>query len=177
MRKIIIIPISLFLSLLLTGCFTQLTARKAFNHTFDTFEAEVVYKSHLVDDIVIQGSCYKWNGSQMALAYSPVYLVIPSKVLVVAHNHSGGDVSINQIRNLPADVRLDLRLAKSLPSGFEKYAVIPKDGSGLQLNQLQVNQKNHVSVINLAKLPFAFVLDATTFPLEVLIAKSWQGLN
>ncbi len=160
-----------FLTLLSAGCFTSVTSKKAFPSKIDWFEPTAIYNSHTSNDVIIEGGCYKYYG-QKTLVYAPAYLIIPAKVLLAAHSKSGGDVSFSDIQKLPPDVRYNLRLEKNLPAGFEKTADIPQGQSGIQ-----VNKQSRINVVNLAKLPFAFVIDVVTFPLQLEISKSFKNLN
>ncbi|MGO9002992.1 MAG: hypothetical protein ACLQHM_13570 [Limisphaerales bacterium] len=156
----------------LTGCFTSATSQKAFSNKVDWFEPTAIYNSHSGGDVAIEGGCYKWSAGQKTLVYAPAYLIIPAKVLVAAHSKSGGDISFSQIATLPADVRNNLRLQKSLPAGFEKMADVSKDQSGIQ-----VNKQTQVNLADLAKLPFALVIDAATLPLQGILLYEARGLR
>lgn len=152
------------LSFLVTGCLTHATSREAFQSKTDWFEPTAIYKSQNGGDLIIEGRCRGWS--------SPAYLIVPAKVLVEAHKKSGGDVSFSQIADLPADIRSNLKLQKNLPAGYEKVADIPQGESGIQ-----VNKQTQVNVGAAAKLPFAFVIDAAGFPIELLLIKASQGFE
>lgn len=70
-----------------------------------------------------------------------------------------GDIS-----SLPPQVRLELHLQKTLDADYEEIGdVLKRDG------RMSVNQRKTVNIKAAGMLPFAFVVDAVTFPLEIYL--------
>src|ERR1700739_825819 len=99
--------------------------------------------------------------------------MIPQKVLVEAHKKTNGEVSMADINSLPPSSQKELQLQKELPSEYQKVLDIPKGQGGM----MSVNQRKKINVFAIGALPFAFVIDAVTFPLQIEVAKSFSNIN
>ena len=162
---------ALVLSSLLSGClFTHATVRENYGSQVqtDTFSPTTIYKSSNDGGIALEG-IWDHNGKQ-----AHAYLIIPETVFLEAHNNTKGDVSLDDIQRLPPEVRKTLQLEKQLPKGYEKVADLKNNGGGVVLSS--TNQEK-VRVGKIGMVPFAFVADVATFPLQVLFLSmlpKWQ---
>lgn len=146
---------------LLSGCFTRIVSQEAIGIKSDRFLPTALYKSKSNDGLAVEGILTR-AGEQNGI---PAYLVIRQKVLVAAHLQTKGDVMFNDIGSLPPQMRQELHLWKKLTPDYEKIADIQNQGG------MDVNQRATVNVKAVGLLPFAFVVDAVTFPLQIYIGK------
>ena len=146
---------------LLSGCFTAITSHEAIGSKSDWFSPTALYKSKSSGNFAVGGLLVK-AGDQNGV---PVFLVVPQKVLVAAHLETKGDVSMSDIGSLPPQVRQKLYLRKKLNSDYEKIADVQNQGG------MDVNQRKTVNIKTVGILPFVFVVDAVTFPLQIYIGK------
>ncbi len=72
---------------------------------------------------------------------------------------------MSDIGSLPPRVRQKLCLRKKLNSDYEKIADVQNQGG------MDVNQRKTVNIKAVGMLPFVFVVDAVTFPLQIYIGK------
>jgi hypothetical protein len=146
---------------LLSGCFTAIVSREAVGSKSDWFSPTALYKSKTDGSLAVEGTLTK-AGEQGG---APAYLIIPQEVLVAAHLQTKGNVTFNDITSLPPRVRQELCLRKKLNSDYEKIASVQNQGG------MDVNREATVNIKAVGLLPFAFVVDAVTFPLQIYIGK------
>jgi len=146
---------------LLSGCFTAIVSHEAIGSKSDWFSPAALYKSKASGSLAVEGTLVE-AGERNGV---PAYLIIPQKVLVTAHLQTKGDVAFKDIGSLPPQVRQELYLRKKLTSDYEKIADIQNQGG------MDVNQRTTVNVKAVGLLPFAFVVDAVTLPLQIYIGK------
>lgn len=144
--------------MVLSGCLTELTYQSVVGSKSDLFSPLALYKSKAGNNLAIEGTLTK-SGERNGVR---AYLIIPEKVLVAAHIKTGGDVSFKDISSLAPDLRKELRLRNKLGAGYEKVADIPQNRAGMA-----VNQRTTVNLRIAKWLPFAFIIDAVSFPLEL----------
>lgn len=142
---------------LLSGCFTTIVSHEAIGSESDWFSPTALYKSKASGKLAVAGTLVK-AGKRNGV---PAYLVIPQQVLVVAHLQNNSDVSFRDIASLPPRMRQELHLRKKLTPDYEKIASIQNQGG------IDVNQRITVNIKAVGLLPFAFVVDAIAFPLEI----------
>jgi hypothetical protein len=132
----------------------------------DWFSPIALYKSNSSGDLAVEGTLTK-AGKQTG---HHVYIVIPQKVLVAAHLQTKGDVSFQDIGLLSPQVRQELHLQKKLGLDYEKIVCIPSPQGGMSMNERHtLNIQATVKAVGM--LPFAFAIDAITFPLQIYVAK------
>ncbi len=146
---------------LLSGCFTAITSHEAIGSKSDWFSPTALYKSKTSGNFAVEGLLVK-AGDQNGVS---VYLVVPQKVLVAAHLHTKGDVTLDAIRSLSPQVRQEMYLREKLSPDYEKVADVQNQAG------LDVNQRTTINIKAVGLLPFAFVFDAVTFPLQIYIGK------
>jgi hypothetical protein len=147
---------------LLSGCFTAAVTQNAVKDKADWFAPTAIYRSKADGSLAVEGRLTKAGESNGMMAY----LIVPQKVLVTAHLETKGDVSMGDISSLSPQVRRGLHLQKTLDADYEKIGdVLKGDGS------MSVNQRKTVNIKAAGLLPFAFVVDAVTFPLEIYLVK------
>jgi uncharacterized protein YceK len=146
---------------LLSGCLSTLVSRSVVGSKSDWFSPTALYKSKADGSLAVEGTLTK-AGEQSGV---PAYLVIPQNVLVAAHLQTKGNITFNDITSLPPRVRQGLCLRKKLNSDYEKIASVQNQGG------MDVNQEATVNIKAVGLLPFAFVVDAVTFPLQIYIGK------
>jgi hypothetical protein len=128
----------------------------------DWFAPTAIYRSKTDESLAVEGTLIKAGERSAGLAY----LIIPQKVLVAAHVQTRGDVSIKDICSLSPQVRRELYLQKTLNADYEKIGDVLKDDGGMNLNQ-----RTTVNIKAIGLLPFAFAVDAVTFPLQIYFGK------
>ncbi len=138
-----------------------MVSREAIGSKSDWFSPMALYKSKADGSLAVEGTLTK-AGEPNGV---PAYLVIPQKVLVAAHLETKGDVSMSDIGSLPPQVRQKLCLRKKLNSDYEKIVDVQNQGD------MDVNQRKTLNIKAVGMLPFAFVVDAVTFPLQIYIGK------
>ncbi len=153
---------------LLSGCFTCITYNKAIGSKSDYFSPTAIYKSEADGSLAIQGILVK-TGERNGF---PTYLIIPQNILVAVHMQTNGDVSFNDISSLSPNLRKELQLRKKLDKDYKKIADIPKNQTGMN-----VNQRTAINLQAAKWLPFAFVVDAATFPIEIIMLNEMSGLK
>lgn len=146
---------------LLSGCFTAITSHEAIGSKSDWFSPTALYKSKTSGNFAVEGLLVK-AGDQNGVS---VYLVVPQKVLVAAHLQTKGDVTLDAIRSLSPQVRQEMYLREKLSPDYEKVADVQNQAG------LDVNQRTTINIKAVGLLPFAFVFDAVTFPLQIYIGK------
>jgi hypothetical protein len=151
----------MLLPLLLSGCFSTMVSREAVGSKSDWFSPTALYKSKTDVSLAVEGTLTKAGEQNGKVAY----LIIPQKVLVAAHIQTKGDVSFKNIGLLPPQVRQELFLQKKLDGDYKKIANVQNQGG------MNVNQRTTVNIKAVGLLPFAFVADAVTFPLQIYIGK------
>lgn len=147
---------------LLSGCFTAIVSHEAVVDKSDWFAPTAIYRSKTDGGLAVEGTLIK-AGERSG---SPAYLIIPQRILVAAHLQTKGDVSIRDICLLPPQVRRGLNLQKTLNSDYEKIGDVLKDNGAMN-----VNQRTTVNVKAVGLFPFAFAVDAVTFPLQIYFGK------
>jgi uncharacterized protein YceK len=153
---------------LLSGCFTEIISHEAVGTKSDWFSPTALYKSKADGNLAVEGTLIKAGEQNGNVAY----LIIPQKVLVAAHLQTKGDVAFKDISSLPPQERNKLYLRKKLNSDYEKITSVPNQGS------IAVNQRTTVNIQIAKWLPFAFIFDTVTFPLEIYFGKKMgEGLS
>ncbi len=151
---------------MLSGCFTHIASHEVIQGKSDCFFPAAIYKSS-DGSLAVEGTLSK-NRKQIH-----AYLMIPQKVLVEAHKKTNGEVSMTDINSLPPSSQKQLQLQKELPSDYRKVVDIPKGQGGM----MSVNQRKTINIVAIGALPFAFIIDAVTFPLQIEVAKGFQDIN
>jgi len=146
---------------LLAGCFSTIVSRNIIGSKSDWFSPTALYKSKADGSLAVEGTLTK-AGEKNGV---PAYLIIPQEVLVAAHLQTKGIVTFNDITALPPRVLQELCLQKKLNSDYEKVAIVQNQGG------MDVNRGATVNIKAVGLLPFAFVVDAVTFPLQICIGK------
>jgi hypothetical protein len=167
-REILRVSVIAALLPLLSGCFTQVVSREAIGSKSDWFSPSALYKSKTDGSLAVEGTLTKAGEQKGQLAY----LIIPQKVLVVAHLQTKGNVTFEDVRSLSPQVRQEMYLRKELSSDYEKITNIANKAG------MDVNQRTTVNIGQAGLLPFAFVFDVVTFPLEIYFGKKiGEGLS
>lgn len=153
---------------LMSGCFTEIVSHEAIGSKSDWFSPTALYKSKAEGSLAVEGTLTK-AGERSGKV---VYLIIPQKVLIAAHLQTNGDVTFKDIGALPPSERNKLYLREKLDSDYEKIA-------GMQNQEgIAVNRRMTVNLQMAKWLPFAFVFDTVTFPLEIYFGKKiGEGLS
>ena len=153
---------------LLSGCFTAIISHDTIGSKSDWFSPTALYKSKADGSLAVEGTLTKAGEQNGKVAY----LIIPEEVLVAAHLQTKGDVTFTDIGALPPPERHKLYLRKKLSLGYEKIASVQNQGG------MAVNQRMTVNLRAAKWLPFAFIFDTVTFPLEVYFGKKiGEGLS
>jgi hypothetical protein len=168
-KKLLLLGIVAFLIPILSGCLTETTYKNSIGSRSDYFSPFAIYRSKNSDNLAVGGTLVK-EGQRDGF---PAYLIIPRDVLVAAHLQTKGDVSFDEISSLSTKLREKLKVQKYLGADYIKVADVPRNHAGLD-----VNQRTTLNIQTAKWLPFAFVIDATTFPLEIILVKGMaQGLS
>jgi hypothetical protein len=156
--------IGLVLPMLLTGCFTKYYSEGVIQGSSDWFSAKSLYKSS--NGNIAIGGTLSHEGKT-----TDAYLVVPKEVLLKAQaNTQTNQVSLSEIRTLPPEEQKKLFVITKLSPDYEKIANFPKGQGGMD-----VNQRHTVNISAVGALPFAFVVDVVTFPLQVWISNHPKG--
>lgn len=149
----------------ISGCITASGLHDAIGSKSDYFSPAAIYKSKSDSSLAIEGTLTK-AGERNSV---PAFLIIPQKVLIAAHLQTKGDVMFKDIGSLPPQMRQELYLRMKLNSNYEKIASVQNQGG------MDVNQRKTVNIKVVGKavglLPFTFIVDAITFPLQIYVAK------
>jgi uncharacterized protein YceK len=150
---------------LLSGCVTGIMWHDAVGSKSDYFSPTAIYKSKSDGSLAVEGTLTK-AGEQNGVS---AYLIVPQDILFAAHLQTKGDVTFKDISSLPPQVRQKMYLRKELNSNYKKIASVQSQGG------VDVNQRTTVNIKVVSKavglLPFTFVVDAVTFPLQIYIGK------
>ena len=156
---------------LMSGCFTAKTASDISQTETESFYPKTLFKSKTDGGVALEGD---WTNHRHNNFHG--FLIIPEKTLVSAHRNTGGDVTFADLCALPSDARKQLRVKRSLPSGFEKVYDFPKNQTDIDLN---TTSKIHVGSIG--ALPFTLIINAATLPVQVplilYLSQEFKGVD
>ena len=146
---------------LLAGCFSTIVSRNIIGSKSDWFSPTALYKSKADGSLAVEGTLTK-AGEQNGV---PAYLVIPQEVLVAAHLQTKGNRYVQRHYRLAAACAPGTVLAEEVKLGLRKNRHRSNQGG------MDVNRGATVNIKAIGLLPFAFVVDAVTFPLQICIGK------
>ena len=151
---------------LLSGCATaiytssnHLTATKS-----DQFTPTALYRSKSDDGFAVEGKLVKADGRGNSISY----IIIPKKVLILAHMQTKGDITFRDIQSLSVQQKEGIYLRSKIGPDYEQVASVSEQGT------INVNNRTTLNVSNFGMLPFKFVIDAVTFPLQAIALTAAQ---
>lgn len=152
-------------SCLTSGCFTY-ASHESFKESRKTkqFYPIALYKGS-DGGLVIEGS---WKDERKELDQSDhLFLLVPSSVVQKAHLEKAGEVSFLDISKLPAATLNQLKIRKTLPTGYERAA----DWSG---HAGFAGRSRSVMLGFVGLLPLTLALDAATSPIQALMLHAYS---
>jgi hypothetical protein len=140
-----------------TGCCTGSVIDDMKRTTSDRFSPSTIYRSKDGHDFAVAGTWRRYNSTNQLRRF----LMVPHETLA-KHHLDTNDLSVAVLGQLPYDLTVHLKMAKTLPPDYHKIADVPVNNFNVDVNE------HHPGRASAIMLPFTVAADTATLPIQIM---------